>query len=358
MSNSHQTSRRDFLKKSFLGSAVSLAALHLPVRALAAPETTPSAVTPATRIALMHGPDRADNVFRGLQAFREQVKQSIGDRCVVIKPNNVSIDIQLAATHQGTIEGILEFLKSIGKTNVIIAESAASGPTLGGFENFGYDKLAAKYGVRMVDLDTAGHELLYTFDEKDFRPHPVRMSKVLLDPANFIISAARLKTHDRVVATLSLKNIVVGAPIKDVGFRWGRGGKSGAKNDKPITHGSGFRAINYNLFSLAPRLHPHLAIIDGYEGMEGNGPVGGTPVDHRIAVVGMDWLAADRVAVELMGIDFAKVGYLNFCASAGLGQAELSQIEVVGASLKDHIRTYKLANNIDQQLVWMKPAGA
>jgi len=29
---------------------------------------------------------------------------------------------------------------------------------------------------------------------------------------------------------------------------------------------------------------------------------------------------ADRVALELMGIDFAKVGYLNYCAQAGLGK--------------------------------------
>jgi uncharacterized protein (DUF362 family) len=62
------------------------------------------------------------------------------------------------------------------------------------------------------------------------------------------------------------------------------------------------------MFVLAQHLHPHLAVIDGYEGMEGNGPVSGTPVSHRVAVVGLDWLAADRVAVELMGIDYTKVG--------------------------------------------------
>ncbi|RPH71051.1 MAG: DUF362 domain-containing protein, partial [Myxococcaceae bacterium] len=101
-----------------------------------------------------------------------------------------------------------------------------------------------------------------------------------------------MKTHDRVVATLSLKNIIVGAPIKDPGFRWG-GGKQGAKNDKPIIHGSGFRGINYNLFAMAQRLHPHLAVIDGFVGMEGAGPTRGTAVDWRIAVASTDALAAD-----------------------------------------------------------------
>ena len=181
------------------------------------------------------------------------------------------------------------------------------------------------------------------------------MSRLLLDPKSFIISAAKLKTHDRVVATLSLKNIVVGAAVKDPGYRWGPGAKPGAKSDKAACHGSGFRAINYNLFALAQRLHPHLAVIDGYDGMEGNGPINGTAVNHRVAVVSSDWLAADRLALELMGIDFANVGYLNFCADAGLGQANLKKIEVVGETPARHVKPYKLAENIDAQLIWKTP---
>ena len=126
----------------------------------------------------------------------------------------------------------------------------------------------------------------------------------------------------------------------------------GAKIDKPIVHGSGFRGINYNLYALAGRLHPHLAVIDGFEGMEGKGPNSGTPVDHRVCVASTDWLAADRVGIELMGIDFAKVGYLNFCAEAGLGVADLTKIEVIGEKISDHIKTYQLSKNIDAQMVW------
>jgi uncharacterized protein (DUF362 family) len=164
-----------------------------------------------------------------------------------------------------------------------------------------------------------------------------------------------MKTHDRIVATLSLKNIILGAPVKDTGFRWGDGAKAGATTDKPIVHGNGFRGLNYNLFDLSRRLHPHLAVLDGYDGMEGNGPTGGTLVEHRVCVASPDWLAADRVAVELMGIDFAKVGYLNYCAQAGLGEGDLQKIEILGAPIAAHVRRYKLADNIDEQLVWMTP---
>ena len=156
-------------------------------------------------------------------------------------------------------------------------------------------------------------------------------------------------------ASLSLKNIVFGAPIKDAGFRWGKRSRPGAKCDKSIAHGSGFRAINYNLFALAPRLHPHLSVVDGHEGMEGNGPVSGAAVDHKVCVVSPDWLAADRTGVELMGIDFSKIGYLNFCAQARMGEADLDKIEIVGEPVAKHIKPYKLANNFEKQLIWMNP---
>lgn len=311
----------------------------------------------SSRVGLTTGDNRADMAFRALKPFSDQIARAIGNRRVVLKPNNVSIKVPLAATHADTLEGVLEFLRSIGKVeNVIIAESAAGGPTLEGFSNFGYNRLITKYPVKLVDLDQQPFDILYVFDEKDFKPHPIKMSHILLDPDSFIVSVARMKTHDRVLATLSLKNIVFGAPIKEIGSSSNASKKPRIINNKPIAHGSGFRGINYNLYALSRQLHPHLAVIDGFEGMEGNGPNDGTPVDHRVCVAGMDWLAADRVAIELMGIDFAKVGYLNFCAQTGSGVSDLDKIEIIGESINNHKKSYKLSDNVDSQLIWMNPA--
>jgi uncharacterized protein (DUF362 family) len=344
--------RRNFIKASVAGSIG--ATLIRPFDTFA---SSGSAQQFSAEVALTTGDNRADMAFRALKPFSKQIAQAIGKKRVVLKPNNVSIDIPLCATHVDTLEGILEFMKSIGKLDqCIIAESAAGGATMDGFSNYGYMKLLNKYPIRLVDLDSEKIELIHVFDERDFRPHPVRVSGVLLDPDSYIVSVARMKTHDRVLATLSLKNIVLGAPVKDIGFSWSPSKKPGTVNDKPIVHGGGFRGLNYNLYALAPKLHPHLAVIDGFEGMEGNGPNRGTPVDHRVCVAGLDWLATDRVGIELMGIDFAKVGYLNFCAQAGLGTADLSGIKIVGESISAHIKSYKLSDNIDKQLVWMLPA--
>ncbi|MCP5524793.1 MAG: DUF362 domain-containing protein [Verrucomicrobiales bacterium] len=344
--------RRSFLNTSlFAGLGLAMR----PWQANARPAM--GAVGERTRVALTTGTDRANMAFEGMKPFADAIRRAIAGKRVVIKPNNVAIDTPLCATHAESIEGILEFLKSIGRTdNIVIAESAAGGPTLDGFANYGYNPVAGKFGAKLVDLDQEAYEKIHVFDEKDFRPHPVRTSSLLLSRDNFIISATRLKTHDRAVATLSLKNIVFGAPIKDLGFAWGRNRKPGTTIDKPIVHGSGFRGINYNLYALSRQLRPDLSVLDGVEGMEGNGPVGGTPVDHRVGVVSLDWLAADRVGVELMGIDFAKMGYLNFCADAGMGCADLARMEILGPEIRDHVKPYRLHRNIEEQLIWMRPA--
>ena len=125
-------------------------------------------------------------------------------------------------------------------------------------------------------------------------------------------------------------------------------------NDKFTSHGGpNNEAIHYNLFSLAKAARPHLAIIDGLTGMEGNGPVNGTAVDHKVAIASTDFLAADRLGTELMGIDFQKVGYLAFCARAGMGQADLSAMEVLGEPAARHKRQYRLHDNIETQYRWL-----
>ena len=69
----------------------------------------------SSRVAITTGDNRADMAFRALQPFSKQIAQAIGDRRVVLKPNNVLIDVPLTSTHVDTLEGVLEFLKSIGK---------------------------------------------------------------------------------------------------------------------------------------------------------------------------------------------------------------------------------------------------
>ena len=346
--------RRDFIRTTLFGGIAATFMPALVMETLA--KQTKVTVDTNSKISLVTGSNRAEMAFKALQPFSKEIAQAVGNKRIIVKPNMVSSTIQLSAIHKDTIEGILEFYKSINKLeNVIIAESAADGPAMTAYDNYGYIPIAAKYKVKLIDLDESPAKVLYVMDELDLRPKPMRMTTLLMDRNNFVMSVARMKTHDRVIATLSLKNVAVAAPIKDPGYSWGGDRKPGARSDKAIIHGNGFRGINFNLFNVAFNVRPDLAFIDGYDGMEGDGPNNGTTVDHRVCVAGLDWMAVDRVGVELMGIDPSKIGYLTFCADAGMGQFDLSKIDIVGEKLTDHIRTYQLSRNIEKQLQWMTP---
>lgn len=286
-------------------------------------------------VALVKGDDRRDNMFTALKLIEEDIRKAIGNKQVVIKPNFVSVRRQLAATHVDSVTAILDVLKSFYKRRVIIAESPAFARAEVGFENFGYKECLKGYDVTFCDLDDCGYKTLFILD-KNLHPLPIRVSKLVLDPNIYLISAAVLKTHDTVVATLSLKNVVMGAPLR---------------NDKPKVH-QGIRQINFNLFSMAQRVRPDLAMIDGFEGMEGDGPIAGDPVDARVAIVSNDFLAADRVAVAVMGVDFANIGYLNYCAQAGMGEPNLDNIRIVGHNLAECVIKFRLHKDVEKQYLW------
>ena len=75
---------------------------------------------------------------------------------------------------------------------------------------------------------------------------------------------------------------------------------------------------------------PHLAIMDGTIGLEGNGPKSGWPrVADRILCSG-DPVALDTIQALTMGLDPAAITHLARCATRGIGTNDLSRIEVRG----------------------------
>lgn len=319
--------------------------VELPVPKLAGP----------AKVALMHGEDRRKNVREALEAIDVEIRAGLrGKKSVVIKPNNVSTTNQLAATHLDTLEGILDYLEPRFHGPVTIAESSA-GDTLEGFEHFGYNRIASERRAQKVSLVDLNREAKFgTVEVLDADLHitPVRLAARVLDPETFVISSAMLKTHNTVVATMSVKNLVLGSPLHSVPGElfW---------SDKRKYH-VGIRQTHYNMLVTAQRLQPHwgLAVIDGYEGMEGNGPGNGTPVESRVAIASTDLIAADRVGLEVMGINPDWVGYLAYCGQAGLGQYDLAKIQVVGASIASVAKKYQLHPQIQKELEWMGPLKA
>jgi uncharacterized protein (DUF362 family) len=190
---------------------------------------------------------------------------------------------------------------------------------------------------------------------------------------DYRISICPLKTHDCVIITASLKNMVVGslrrkenalgarlsalangAQLRSPSSPWGRLAARWVRrsgNDKLKIH-QGYPVINLNLYKLARIIPPHLSLIDGFEAMEGNGPCSGERVDLGVALASTDFVACDSVAARLMGFDIDQIGYLSYCHQAGLGQGDISKIEIVGESIEACARPFKPHPDYEAQLNW------
>ncbi len=304
-------------------------------------------------VALVHGEERRKNVFDSLVAIQDQIAPVMKrKKYVVIKVNNVSTVNQLAATHADAIRGIIDFVAPRFKGPIVITESSA-GDTMQGFNNFGYVKLPGEFKSRkieLVDLNAEAKYQLVGLIDFDLHPTPCRLAARLLDEDAYIICAACMKTHNVMIATLSIKNMTLGAPLHQPP------GEKARWNDKRKYH-AGIRQGHYNMALTAQKMAPFwgVTVIDGYEGMEGNGPASGTPVPSRVAVASTDYLAADRVAVDCMGINPEWPGSLIYCGQMGIGNWDLSKIDVTGAKIADVRKTYKLHKDIDRELEWMGP---
>jgi uncharacterized protein (DUF362 family) len=240
--------------------------------------------------------------------------------------------------------------------------------------------LVDEYGVELVDLNADETVPVQIYDRR-LRSLTVHLARTAVEPDVFRISVGAPKTHDCVIATLSIKNMVMGMLVNPNAVRedggaprmtrrlarlipkvvwrsqlaeWAKGtllGRLGGSSK--MTMHQGFAIINLNLALVATRVWPHLAVLDGWEGMEGDGPGAGDPVDWQVALASTDPLAADAFTAHLMGFDPERVGYLQYCRQMGLGVGALDQIDVVGnVAPEDVQRSFKPHPTYRRQLQW------
>jgi uncharacterized protein (DUF362 family) len=117
-----------------------------------------------------------------------------------------------------------------------------------------------------------------------------------VDQVDWIVSMPKMKTHHWAGVTLSMKNLFGLMP--GIVYGW----------PKNVFHWAG---IDSSILDINATVKPHLAIVDGIVGMEGDGPIMGTPKLAGTLVMGRDLAAVDATAARIMGIDPLKVAHLK-----------------------------------------------
>jgi len=288
-------------------------------------------------VSLVKGTSRYDNVLRALKLIECDIEVASKGK-ILVKPNLGYPKRQVAITHVDAVRAVLDFFRERGARKVRIGEGSGAMDTMQAFLDANYLELGKSYDVEFVNLDHDDYVRVQVYD-RELQPLFLRVAKTVVE-SDYRISVCPPKTHDSVIVTLSLKNMVVGSLI------WDEEG-----NDKKALH-QGYQAINLSLFELAKIVPPHLSLIDGFVGMEGNGPAFGDPVELGVAIASTDFLAADCVAAKIMGFDPSRVGYLNYCQAEGLGTGDLSKIQLLGTTIEEYQRRFKPHATHQQQLGW------
>ncbi len=299
-------------------------------------------------VSLVKGDNRRKIVYQSMINLKDEIIDAIGKKKVLIKPNLVVYGKPGCETDPDAVRGVVDFLQKYVKTEIIVGESTADRDktTMDCFENYRYFPLRDEYGIELVDLNLQSYEKRFILGEKNTAV-PIRVNSNLMDPDIFVISLARMKAHVHAYVTLSLKNVIMAAPVNDYTdseLGWENGDKYSmhVNSESPPSD-----PLFYNMFLLSQHVYPDLAVIDGFQGMEGRGPIGGSLVNSHVAVTGLDALATDITATRVMGLDPGIVPYFNFMKEAEIGQGFQDKINLIGTPFENCVCQFKPARTFD-----------
>lgn len=304
-----QLSRRQILVASLVGGGMALSGFSL-LKWLKGP-----ALIEQTFIgkATNYQVDLATVIRAGLQELG--MTNAIKGKRILLKPNLVEPHkgVSHINTHPLIIRGAVEAFLFYGAESVLVGEGPGN-----------------RHDVYLVLEESGLADVLYAdripfYDLNDLEGSPQtnlgRQTSLatltfpqLLKEVDWIVSLPKMKTHHWSGVTLAMKNLFGVMP--GIYYGW----------PKNILHQVG---ISQSIVDITATLKPHFAIVDGITGMEGDGPILGTPTHPGVIVMGKNLPAVDATCCRIMGINPNQIDYLRK-SDQWLGPIQESFIEQRG----------------------------
>lgn len=263
-----------------------------------------------SRETVMEAVRRSFDLIGGLSAVIGKKDQ------VLIKPNLLAAKRpeQAVTTHPEVVAAVAEEVKRVGGQPVI-------GDSPGGVRQdlsdvwsaTGMREVSERIGVPLLSLEAGGSYRKLRDGQTYY------ISKVAMD-ADVIVNLPKLKTHSLVLFTGAVKNMFGVVP----GLR------------KKETHLINPRSVPFSaaLVDIFSFVVPQVTLIDGVEGMDGDGPSAGRKREVGLLLAGCDAVAVDTVAAMAVGLDPTQIHTCQIAARQNLGVCSPNQIQVVGDSLE------------------------
>jgi len=217
---------------------------------------------------------------------------------ILIKPNLVEAMAPPVTTPVECVEAVIAYCRARSKASIVVAEGcgAASYDTDVAFAKLGYEALAKRAGVVLVDLNKAPTILLRNPSCRVFPEF--HMPKLAMD--HFVISVPVLKAHSLATITGTLKNMMGFAPPKHY--------QQGGHWKKSAFHARMHEAIR----DLNRYRTPDLTLLDARVGLA-EYHLGGAECSPHVMklVAGTDPVEVDRLAASFLGLDWRSIPHLG-----------------------------------------------
>ncbi len=209
---------------------------------------------------------------------------------VFIKPNICSCEfISGAVTNPELLFYLVGFLRD-RVSEVIVGESNGYNYSCNdALEKTGIEETVKKAGGTVVNLSK--EETVKVDAPNVLRLKNVPLPKILLE-VDSLISVPVMKTQEFTLYGGAVKNLFGCIP-----------------NDRRIFLHPHIAEVFHDMITI---LKPKFALMDATIAMEGNGPNRGITVPMNLVLASTDLLALDKVASQIMGIDWKQVAHLRF----------------------------------------------
>ena len=272
------------------------------------------------KVAIVKGERGHEPVFKALDLI-DYKKALAGRDTVLIKVNFICEATwdSGATTDPIVVEAIIKKLSDLPVKVYVVESDATMTNADKAYVATGMKGMCDRNGVEFLNLRHQKDKVTLKVPNGETL-NSVKVPRIVAESA--VISAAKLKTHMATTVTLGMKNMFGLLPDKFKGKFHARG-------------------ISNVVVDINSVLKPALTVIDGFVGMEGNGPVDGTPVKMDLIIAGTDAVATDATASRIMGIDPKGIKHIRRAYEKGLGN--MNNVEIVGEKIDDVIRNFKRA---------------
>jgi uncharacterized protein (DUF362 family) len=150
-----------------------------------------------------------------------------------------------------------------------------------------------------------------------------------------------MKTHHWMGLTAGMKNLY--GVLPGLSYGW----------PKNVLHHNGIPETVYDINASLPSL---LAIVDGIDCMEGDGPILGSLKRMGLVIVGTNLPAVDATAARIMGLVPERIPYLSLAANR-LGPLEESRITQRGEAWRYVASRFEMVDQPHLRRLIADPAG-